>query len=104
MCFLHVINNQPQMVHISYKKNSIQIVYGETLPSMEAYYSLKLSMVRAILLSSLKQEMVNNNVEICGNLNLKWSIKRYLDILFWLGEKNTVCGLLTGILKDIDLA
>lgn len=85
----------PNASYFLQEKFYSDIVYGEALPSMEAYYSLKLS---------LKQEMVNNNVEICGNLNLKWSIKRYLDILFWLGQKNTVCGLLTGILKDIDLA
>ena len=92
------------MFHISYKKNSIQIVYREALPNIEVYHSLKLNMVRTILLSSLKQEMVNNNVEVCGNPNLKQSMKGYLGILFCLGEKNTVCGLLTRILKAIDLA
>lgn len=47
---------------------------------------------------------MNNNVEICGNPNLKRSMRGYLDVLLLLGEENTVCGLLTHILKAIDLA
>lgn len=87
MYFLHFINNQPQMLHISYNKNSIQILYREALTGMEVYHSLKLSMVKTILLNSLNQETMNNNVEVCGKLNLKWSMKGYLGILFCLGEK-----------------
>lgn len=70
---------------------------------MKVYYSLNLSTARTILQSSLKQIM-NNNVEICGNPNLKRSMRGYLDVLLLLGEENTVCGLLTHILKAIDLA
>lgn len=67
------------------------------------YYCLKLSMARTNLLSSLKQIM-NNNAQVCGNPNLKSSMKGYLDMLFLLGEENAVCGLLIHILKAIDLA
>lgn len=63
------------MFLLSYKKDSIQTVYREALPSMEVYHSLKLNMVRTILLSSFNQKMVNNNVEVCGNL--KWSMKGF---------------------------
>lgn len=70
---------------------------------MKVYYSLKLSTARTILQSSLKQIM-NKNVEVCGNADLKRSMRGYLDMLFLLGEENTVCGLLTHILKAIVLA
>jgi len=71
---------------------------------MEVYHSFKLSMVGRVLLSSLKQVMVNNNVEVCGNPNLKWSMKKCLAVLLYLALKNTICGFLTCILKAIDLA
>lgn len=47
---------------------------------------------------------MNKNVEVCGNADLKRSMRGYLDMLFLLGEENTVCGLLTHILKAIVLA
>lgn len=47
---------------------------------------------------------MNNNVEVWENPHLKRSMRGYLDMLFLLGEENTVCGLLTHILKAIDLA
>lgn len=66
---------------------------------MKVYYSLKLSMARTILL----KQIMNNNVKVYGNPNLKRSMRGYLDMLFLLGEENTVFGLLTHILKAIDL-
>lgn len=91
------------MLHIHYKKNSFQLLCREVLHSMKVYYSLKLSTARTILQSSLKRIM-NKNVEVCGNADLKRSMRGYLDMLFLLGEENTVCGLLTHILKAIVLA
>lgn len=88
-CILFISSTiNPKMFLLSYKKDSIQIVYREALPSMEMCHSLRLNMARTILQSSLKQEVVNNNVEVCRNF--KWSMKGFWIFCSAL-EKTTWC-------------